>query len=254
MPSILAVLMLILTLTEALARAPLRVIVDGLDWQETSTLPGPSQERLNAQSVGDLILPQTQDPCTAFLISEEVIMTNYHCVKNQGQALGTRLILGKAMDVPLALWREFNCEELLIADAALDMALLKCQGSPGSLYGVLTLDEHGQLKKGDPIYLIQQNCDYYENEGCQRLSKIAWGEMVQGEREGELAYSADSLSGSSGSPLFSAATQKVLGLHHAGHALADLEPEHGDKNYAISMALIVPFIRQHLPQLKLKEL
>lgn len=223
------------------------VIVDDLNWQEIIDIDLKSSERQNSYAVGELIIPVTRESCTAFFISSDVILTNNHCVENEAQAVGVRLVMMKEKGVAEEKWWRLDCSEFVGTDFTLDVTLLRCQGNPGEIFGALVLDGQTLMKPGAPLYVLQQNCDFLTNSTCLGLKKIARGSMLTSGIE--LAHNADTLGGSSGAPLFSALTHQVVGIHHAG--LPDLGPGHGTANYAIRTPGVVRYLESNFPQVVL---
>ena len=97
------------------------------------------------------------------------------------------------------------------------------------------------------VYVIQQNCDYYSNRDCYHTKKISRG--TASVSDAQITHNADTLGGSSGSPVFSSITHEVVGIHHAG--LGNNGQGRGVENYAVSMSKIVPYIQANFPSIAL---
>jgi V8-like Glu-specific endopeptidase len=217
------------------------VIVGAVDWQEVNTLPEGSAERHNSRAVAYLSLPATGKRCTGFLIAPDVLMTNQHCVTTAAAAQGARAYFRREAGAtgPDA---GFDCSTFLGNDAGLDMALLSCAGAPGDTYGVLELAAR-TMAQGAPIYVIHQNCDYYSQPSCSPTKKLSPGRVTA--TRGEISYDADTLGGSSGSPLFSRTTHEVVGLHHVG--VGGDGTGRGSANRAVPMTAILPVLAARYP-------
>src|SRR5690606_9835311 len=121
-------------------------------------------------------------------------------------------------------------------DEELDFALLRCEGSPGAQYGTVNL-ARSAAAAGSDIYVIHQNCDYYNEQDCDPTKKISRGKLVKIRSEdGEYAHNADTLGGSSGSPMFGP-NHEVIAIHHAG--AGGWFNGRGYENYAVPMHKIV---------------
>jgi hypothetical protein len=221
------------------------VIVGGINWQEASSLPDGTAERANSRSVGYLSLPAAGTRCTGFLIAPDVLMTNEHCVRSASGAQGARAWFayetGGPQNDP-----GYDCSTFLGNDAGLDFALLRCAGNPGDVHGVVSLSSRTMARDAS-IYVIHQNCDYYNEPGCAPTKKYSPGRITQ--TTNELGHDADTLGGSSGSPVFSSNTHDVVGLHHVG--LGNDGRGRGTGNRAVPMSAILPVLQQRYPGIAL---
>ena len=191
-----------------------KVVINNLEWYEMDDIADSHPVRKLGTFVGKVILPAgptryNESRCTGFLISDNVIMTNHHCIPTALDATGVSVLFtgidGKQEIV--------DCSTFIGNDLKLDFALLKCEGSPGEVFGVAELG--GELpEEGDKIFVIQQNCDFYLKGPCDPTQKLSLG-LVKKVAD-SIFHDADTLGGSSGSPVFDQETNKVIGLHHAG--------------------------------------
>ncbi|MBL6989503.1 MAG: trypsin-like peptidase domain-containing protein [Bacteriovoracaceae bacterium] len=226
-----------------------KVIIDSLNWMEVVDFDSDHVISKNASPVADLQIPATGGRCTGFMITPTVLMTNEHCVPRLSYARGLTATFGHHLGASSYDQETFDCSTLIGVSRKLDFALLSCVGAPGDKYGVVELTSR-KATKGEVVYVIQQNCDYYENRSCDWTKKVAAGYMAPAE--GELAHNADTLAGSSGSPLFSTKDHKVIGIHHMG--LGNNGYGRGRVNTAVPMEKIVPVIIANFPDWELKGL
>ncbi|MGK0366874.1 MAG: V8-like Glu-specific endopeptidase [Thermoproteota archaeon] len=225
------------------------VIIGNLDWKDISTIPSSSPRRKNANKVAKVDIPIIDTRCTGFLISKNVIMTNHHCIPNSSYAQGVKVQFkyetgqenGSAEDQ-----KEYDCSELIGNDQELDYALLKCKGNPGDDVGTVRLATV-PVALSSSIYIVQQNCDYYLEGNCNPTKKVSYG-TVTAQRD-DFTHTADTLGGSSGSPVFSRTTNQVVGIHHAGFGNNGMG--RGIENYAVPMHKIVRDIKARFPDVKL---
>lgn len=223
------------------------LIIGDLDWQDVRSLDPEGAQRRRARSVGYLSLPARGTRCTAFLVAPDVVMTNHHCVPNAASARNASFDPTRETGVRLNDRVRFACDEWLGSNAELDFALLRCEGEPGRAFGVLGLQPRAAVRS-EPVYVIQQNCDYYSSPGCEPTKVLAEGTVTPiGAR---LAHDADTLGGSSGSPVLSATSHAVLALHNAG--VGDDGHGRGIENRAVPMRRIVPHVERHFPQVDLQ--
>jgi V8-like Glu-specific endopeptidase len=201
-----------------------------------------------SKAVGRLILPAKKNSaCTAFLISDEMVMTNAHCVRGPEDAVGAKIYLNYINEGER---QTFICDQFITNNKKLDYAILKCEGSPGSIFGKVKLSQV-KLETGMHIYIIHQNCDYYQNGRCKRTKKVSFG-MLTGQNSIRITYNADTLPGSSGSPVFSQDSHEVIGLHNNGSGHEEINGRRngrGKMNLGIKMSEIVREIQTIFPDL-----
>jgi hypothetical protein len=222
------------------------VIVGDINWVETTTLAASSPERQNANKVGYLSIPAVGTRCTAFLIANDVVMTNEHCVSSQAQAEGAQVSFKRELGVPWSEMQTYACGTFIGDDANLDFALLRCSGSPGSALGTLALESR-TVSSGEALYVIHQNCDYYTTPGCDPTKKHSPGQVTG--VSGDVRHNADTLGGSSGSPVFSSSSHQVFALHHVG--VGGNASGRGSYNAAVPMKSILPVIAARFPDVVL---
>lgn len=221
------------------------VIVGSVEWQEAASLPEGSAERANSRAVAYLSLPAAGARCTGFLIAPDVLMTNEHCIPDAAAAVGARALFQYEQGGP-ANDEGYDCSEFLGNDASLDFALVRCAGRPGDTHGVVGLEATTPSRSAD-IYVLHQNCDYYTDPSCAPTKKYSPGRVSA--TSPEIGHDADTLGGSSGSPLFSRVSHSVVGLHHVG--LGNNGSGRGTQNRAVPMAAILPVLSQRYPGITL---
>lgn len=218
------------------------IIVGDLGWKEITSLSTSHPIRQAGKSVADIDLPAMGSRCTGFLISENILMTNHHCIPTSSHARGVTAIFNHQKGVSKSDQRKYDCSTFIGNDRTLDFALLKCSGFPGRTYGFVELDDT-QMQRGDSIFIVQQNCDYYSNRNCDYTKKYSTGAVTK--VEDEYTHNADTLGGSSGSPVFDSETNSVIAIHHAGYG--NNGQGRGVENYAVPMSKIVPHILTNFP-------
>ena len=216
------------------------VIVGAISWIEVSKSLRPEIISIT-KPVADIYIPVNKSRCTGFLISENILMTNFHCVPDSILAVGVSANFSHEVDSISK--NEFLCEDFLYSNERLDFSLLECKGSPGKKFGFLTLDEK-RPSFGLPVYLIHHNCNYFENPSCDYTKKLSPGRIIKLD-DGLIYNTTDSLMGSSGAPLVSTDTGKVVGLHHAGKVFGN--NQRGPYNLAIPSKKILMDIKEKFP-------
>lgn len=217
------------------------IIVGSVDWKEVTELSNAHPIRISSRAVADVQFANG-GRCTGFMVADDVLMTNQHCVRSASDVVGMKVYMKHEKGVSKANWAEVKCDEFIGNDYALDFALVKCQGAPGARYGKVELDSNPTVE-GEDVYVVHQNCDYYTDYDCDWSKKYSEGKVV--DVQDEVGHNADTLGGSSGSPLFSANSNKVIAIHHAGYG--NDGNGRGFKNYAVPMNKIVPFIEAKFP-------
>ncbi len=201
-----------------------------------------------AKAIGRLIMPAKRNAaCTAFLISDDVVMTNEHCIGSAEDAVGAKVIFNYLEEGQA---QTFICDKFISNNEKLDYAVLKCNGSPGSIFGTVKLS-HTEPENGIAIYVVHQNCDYYQIKGCKKSKKVSFGNLV-GFNLFRVHHNADTLPGSSGAPIFSLDTHEVIGLHNSGSGHEETEGRRngrGKLNLGIKMSQIVAEIQTIFPDL-----
>lgn len=185
------------------------VIIGDLDWLPHDQITDISQTT-NAKSVGHLKIPKVYASCTAFLINKNTIMTNNHCISTDAQAKGATFKPIKDNDTR----DTFLCEKVLVSNYLLDFTLVQCEGNPGDKYGFIPLSSR-KIQATEAVYVIQENCNYIDDPRCIIDKYIAYGEVTK-IATNSIAHDADTLPGSSGSPIFAEDTDELIGLHNAG--------------------------------------
>ncbi len=220
------------------------IIIGGPNAKPTwkSVTPSTSSKvKQNAQAVADIRIPTVGSRCTGFLISNSVLMTNHHCITKKSDAIGVTANFDRYQGIPKENQRKYKCDKFIMNDKELDFALLKCSGFPGKKYGYVTLSTARPVVHSG-IYIIQQNCDYYKIRRCDPVKIYSRGK-VKDYGAGRIAHNADTLGGSSGSPIFSAKTNRVIAIHNAGRGNGDRDGR-GTMNFGVPMNEIVNMIKR----------
>lgn len=201
-----------------LGRDESQVIVGSVDWVSATTLTG-TQAQI-ASAVGYLSIPAKGKRCTAWLASEDIVITNNHCIATDAEAVGARVSFNYNDGVSSGSRIWYSCSTLVKTWADLDMTALRCaplnDQLPGQVHGYLRVASSDATANAS-IYIIHQNCDYYTNEDCPRTKKYSPGAIVNANyRTYQASYNADTLGGSSGAPVLAENSNEVVALHHTG--------------------------------------
>ncbi len=168
--------------------------------------------------------------CTGSLVTgpnSSTLMTNNHCMDTQNEWASQqarfnyqRTTCGGSVDEPAS---NYSGGTLLKTNKKLDYSLGTLLGNPEATWGELT-PTTSQAAVGNLLWFIQhpggrrKEIGYWEDEAQSLRCKVDRINQTYGgsQRQSQMAYGCDSEGGSSGSPIVSAATGRVIGLHHFG--------------------------------------
>lgn len=186
-----------------------KIIIGNNDWVLMTNVGIPAQTG-NGRAVAQIKIPKISSSCTGFLINSDTIMTNNHCVANSASAVGVTATF-RYENQPK---ETFACDQFIMTDMGYDFTLLKCKNTPGTKYGWVGLSSTKPVINTD-LYVIQENCDYTQDIHCQIDKYIAYGDVLDSQSY-DISHNADTLPGSSGSPIFSVSSNQVIAIHNAG--------------------------------------
>ncbi|MDD9731985.1 trypsin-like peptidase domain-containing protein [Mameliella sp. AT18] len=175
-------------------------------------------------------------PCTAFLVGDDILMTNHHCVPgilddSRAEAksiVGVRFVMGYTQEGVTEGTSSFLVDPVPVETSKpLDYTLLRILGdTPGRDFGTLELAAVTP-HDNDPYWIIG-----HPMGEAQRISREKCRANAPALSDNKLLHTCDTMPGNSGSPVIDAGTRQVVGLHHAGSA-------NNSVNYAIPMAAIL---------------
>lgn len=213
------------------------VAVQGYNNEPISTYAEEADFRRLGRGVGllQILTDVGPAPCTAFLVSDRHLLTNYHCVP--GVLEEPRM---NATRIESVTWLAGFTEPGRIEEAArfnvnpnpvemskpLDYAVLEVIGVPTDRFPPLPLAPK-QLQAGLPYWILGHplgKSQHISREGCR-----AGDPPMEGNR---LRHTCDTLGGNSGSPIIDSSTRQVVGLHNSGNSRVGI-------NFGIPMALIL---------------
>jgi len=222
------------------------------NWISVTNLDKSGGQFLNSKAVG--YLRKSDGRCTGFLISEDIVMTNHHCIEDATLAKSAKMIFKVIEGTTKDDWHKstYECKTFIGNNNFLDYSLIRCDGKPGKKYGHLTLTETDP-EEFEELYIIHQNCDYKTNKRCYRQKIISHGtlqDLPKYKKEHNFNHNADTLSGSSGAPVLSTIENKVIGIHYNGHYEdQNRDLGRGVVNSAMKMNLIIEDIRERFPEI-----
>ena len=189
------------------------------------------------RSVGrlDVLYDKGISSCTAFIVSKQYILTNYHC--SLGILENARINASRIDAITfVAGYTQTGIEEgtrkytviptPVESSKELDYAVLEVVGDPSQEYGELKLASLAP-QSGDPFWII----GHPMGEG-QRVSREKCRASSPPVSAGKLLHTCDTLPGNSGSPVIDVSLRQVVALHHAGS-------QKDSVNFAILMSEIL---------------
>jgi V8-like Glu-specific endopeptidase len=174
-------------------------------------------------------------PCTAFLVSEKYLVTNYHCVPGiiENPRIGAsrieaiQFVLGYIQNGVEDSVRKYTVGLFPAeTDKDLDYSVIEVFGNPAKDFGAVRLAAISPLAN-HPFWIIGHPLG--EAQRISREKCKSGSPAISGHR---LRHTCDTLPGNSGSPVFDPGSQSVIALHHAGSKLDSI-------NFAIPLSEIV---------------
>jgi hypothetical protein len=173
--------------------------------------------------------------CTGFLVSgANHLLTNNHCIQNTTDALNTDYEFMSEAPTCDSLNSQlsyrgtiFDGATFIQTNVALDYTLVQINlGDPATLYGFLELDDH-LAAIGGQVYIPQhamgkaKQLAIFSTETADAIDGFchinkSGNYGCGGSASTNVFYLCDTEGGSSGSPVISMATNKVVGLHKCG--------------------------------------
>lgn len=219
------------------------VIIGKNTWISTDKVSD-ALAKSNARATALVKIPKQYSRCTGYLISDDLLMTNNHCIGNSAEASGVTATFNYVSSGSQT--KTYKCDQFVMTNSALDFTIVRCRNNPGSNNSKVVLaDFRGDVS--DAVYITHQNCDYLRNPGCSPTQKYSEGKLL-GSNNSKVEHNADTLGGSSGSPIFDKNSHKVVAIHNAGH---NYGPNNGGMNYGVPMFRIVDYIKSKRPDLEI---
>lgn len=182
--------------------------------------------------------------CTGFLIDDNTLVTNEHCVADQNVCANTKVIFGYEYNRigQIPGMEQYDCLSVRTVNVEFDMAVLDLAGEPGKRWSSLALAER-PVENGERLFIVQHPTGepkQISDRDCAVFEAIAPGRQSQSD----FAHTCDTLGGSSGSPVFNVSGE-VVGLHHWGR---DMSGRYSRSNRAVRIELVRPLIAPEQPE------
>lgn len=170
-----------------------------------------------ARPVGrlDIRYEKGMSTCTAFVVADRQILTNFHCIPGvgkHGNVLEASLLMGFYSQTDVRSVKRYQVELKPSAfDRELDFSLLRVRGSLKAEWGLVSLKDRDPLP-GESLLIVHHplGLPLHVTRGrCRAASPTPVSET-------EIFHTCDTEGGSSGSPIMTADGTGVLGLHFSG--------------------------------------
>ena len=158
--------------------------------------------------------------CTGFMVTRNLLLTNYHCVSTAEACMDTVAIFGYQRDAVghLQPTKQYDCLAVVATNDKRDYSLLRLDGDPGAAgeWGALQFSASAALPSGQPLYMVQHPAGEPKRvarEQCDVTTPNVVGTVTR--LQDDFGHKCDTESGSSGSPVLNL-SHRVVGLHHLG--------------------------------------
>lgn len=178
--------------------------------------PGSRLRRLS-RPVGrlDILFASGMTTCTAWLISDSLIITNHHCIPGDRPDRPVKkasFLLGYYSQTDTRdVEREAVHLEPVETSRELDYSILKVDGAPGKRWGTVKLTD-STPRPGEPLIVIHHPAGQ-PMQVTRGSCRAGSPRPVQGA---ELFHKCDTLPGSSGAVILDSDFNAAIALHYAG--------------------------------------
>lgn len=188
--------------------------------------------------------------CSGFLIDDDRLMTNAHCVPDAATCDTLDAVFGYEADAhgKLLPGEILECESFIDTNQSLDLSIVRIAGQPSERWGAVAGDWRAP-KAAEELIIIQHMGESRGRDRriLKRVAEVNCATMPEGvAEENRFAHSCDTETGSSGSPVFDA--QGVLvGIHHAticGYEVCNSATDDVEANLAIPANLAATWLTE----------
>lgn len=182
--------------------------------------------------------------CSGFRIGPDLFMTNYHCW--EAYQCDLQFHMGYETDRPEAEQGKWKCKEVLIKYEKFDFAIYRVEPIGEIPTGVDFATAELSMQKlevGLPLLVAghpsarPKEFDLSDDCHLTLAEPIDWYDRLN------IQHKCDTEGGSSGSPVIDRASGRVIGIHWGATGGSELG------NHAIPMFLLLPYVKEQLPDL-----
>ena len=228
---------------EAETGAPFSVWGDRNEMLHINAPEVPPRARELGRAVAKLVFQQDGLPrtCTGFLISENRLLTNEHCINDAESCRSMVALFGYEFDASngLQFGEQFFCagQGPERVSYEFDASVVLLTGAPGARFGSISL-EALESEPEQPLMVVQHPAG-----GPKQISFIECRTLaipVNGRAaDSDFTHTCDTAGGSSGAPVLDA-EGRLVGLHHYG--FKDGQVDDWTENRAVRMDTIRSWI------------
>lgn len=159
-------------------------------------------------------LPRT---CSGFLIGENLLLTNQHCINSDETCRTMTAVFGYEFDSgnQLHMGPQIRCASFdpELANFSLDVSLVHLAGSPGPEFGLVRIEGDMPQPAGG-LFIVQHPGNVPKQVSIKDCAPVDLN--VQGRDDlTDFTHTCDTAGGSSGSPIFNS-DGVLIGVHHFG--------------------------------------
>jgi V8-like Glu-specific endopeptidase len=147
--------------------------------------------------------------CTGFLVGDGLMMTNNHCISDDGLAIEATIEMGYYSRSGVLDRFTVNPTPLLTS-SEYDVSLLSVEGSPSTIWGKVSFNPR-PINQGEELFIV-----HHPGGQPKKISRVGcFSGPDQTAEQGWFLHQCDTIGGSSGSPVFDI-SGNVVGIHHRG--------------------------------------
>ena len=181
------------------------------------------------QSVVKLNIEGKKIECTGFFISNNLIITNYHCIKTQKECEDTNATLNYYKNSKEI--KETKCLKYIGGDESLDYSLLTLDKEKNKINNLFN---QNNITVGEKLFIIGHPY------GSRQISSPEC--TILEINQTKFTHDCDTQPGNSGSPIYLAKDFSLIGLHNEG---IDQTDDSNKTNSAIFIKEILEDIKQN---------
>jgi V8-like Glu-specific endopeptidase len=203
-----------------------------VDTRTIYTSDRPLYDRTRAVAKLTFAKEQRLYTCTGFMVSQNLLVTNNHCISTTEHCVSARAVFGYEIGANglVKPAGQHKCEEVVETNDELDYSILRLSGMPGQTFGMLRF-RASPPRDEETVVLVQHPAGRPKKiaiDDCRIVDIDVTGSTNDTT---DFAHRCDTLKGSSGSPILDA-EHFVVGLHHMGF---DPLGPWKDRNRAVSV-------------------
>jgi V8-like Glu-specific endopeptidase len=152
--------------------------------------------------------------CTGFLLTQDLLMTNQHCISKEWQLDTAKATFGYESQAPAALEQDtIPFDSIEMQCESLDFTILHLKWPARNNWRPAKIDT-SPISQNQALLLIQHPNDQRKVLSAIECKVQSVSVLDRPQYVNDFYHLCDCAGGSSGSPIIDAATGRVVGLHH----------------------------------------